>query len=371
MNNSEELGSVLVVGGCGFLGHHIVRQLLQASDVTQVTVLDLTTHLYRIDGAHYMSGSITSSEDVMCALNTAKPNVIFHTVSPQALGSNDQFTEVNVNGTRNLLECSQVCGFARAFVYTSSSSVVHDNYSDLAGATEDWPVLFAPQQPEHYSHTKALAENIVLKANAVAGIRTCVIRPAGMFGEGDRTATGNVIASAKEGNHKIQIGDNSKLFDWTYVENNADAQILAARALLRSHTRLPPDNLRVDGEAFVITNDEPWPFWTFLRTMGAAAGYPTKEEDIWVIPASIMWIMVLITEYLYLVFTLGRKQPRFTRAKVKYMTIHRYFDISKAKTRLCYSPKVSMEEGIARTVKWYAELTSEERESSEAFRRLN
>ncbi|KAF1948957.1 putative 3-beta hydroxysteroid dehydrogenase/isomerase family protein [Byssothecium circinans] len=370
MASTEQLGSVLVVGGCGFLGHHIVRKLIQAGDASNVTVLDVKTDLYRIEGAHYISGSITSPEDVKRALDAAKPKLIFHTVSPQALGSNKVFTDVNVNGTRNLLDCAQSSGFVRALVYTSSSSVVHDNHSDIAGATEDLPLLFTPEQKEHYSHTKALAEKMVIDANKIAGIRTCAIRPAGMFGEGDRTTTGNIIASAKEGKHKIQIGDNSKLFDWTYVGNNADAQILAARALLRCQVQEPREDLKVDGEAFVITNDQPWPFWTFLRAMGAAAGYPTKKEDIRVIPAGVMWVGVVITEFLYFVFTFGRKQPRFTRAKIKYMTIDRYFDITKAKKRLGYSPQVSMEEGIQRTVEWYANMTNQERNHGDAFRKL-
>lgn len=152
-----------------------------------------------------------------------------------------------------------------------------------------------PQQTELYSHTKALAEELVLKANNIGGIRTCAIRPAGMFGEGDRTTIGNIIGSAKEGKNKIQIGDNSKLFDWTYVGNNVYPQLLAARALLRSHTEPQPDDRKVDGEAFVITNDNPWPFWDFTRAVGAAAGYPVKKEDVWTIPAGFMWAVVLIT----------------------------------------------------------------------------
>ncbi|KAF2252902.1 sterol-4-alpha-carboxylate 3-dehydrogenase [Trematosphaeria pertusa] len=370
MEPANQLSSVLVIGGCGFLGHHIVRKLLQSDDVSQVTVVDLRTDFYRVEGAHYIKGSITSRDDVMCALDTARPRVIFHTVSPQALGNPRLFTEVNIGGTRNLLECAQSCGFTKALVYTSSSSVVHDNYSDLAAVTEDMPLLFMPQQPELYSHTKAVAEKMVLDANKIAGIRTCAIRPAGMIGEGDRTTAGNIIGGAKEGKYRIQIGDDSKLFDWTYVGNNADAQLLAARALLRSHTSPPPDNLKVDGEAFVITNDDPRPFWNFLRTMGAAAGYPVKKEDVWAIPASLMWAGVFITEILYFVFTLGRKQPRFTRANIKYMTIHRYFDISKAKTRLGYVPQLSLEDGIQRTVQWYWSITQEEKDQSDSFRKL-
>jgi sterol-4alpha-carboxylate 3-dehydrogenase (decarboxylating) len=279
MDSVDSLGSVLVFGGCGFLGHHIVQKLLQAPDVSQVTVLDLNTDSSTFEGVRYITGSITSSGDVTRALREAKPGTIFHTVSPQALGNPKLFNEVNVEGTRNLLQCIKNTQTVKALVYTSSSSVIHDNRSDLAGVTEALPLLFLPQQTELYSHTKAIAAEMVLGANTPSGLglRTCALRPAGMFGEGDLTTTGNIIASAKEGKHKIQIGDNSKLFDWTYVGNHADAQLLAARGLLRAYSQPQPADRKIDGEAFVITNDQPWPFWSFLRAMGSAAGYPVSS----------------------------------------------------------------------------------------------
>jgi sterol-4alpha-carboxylate 3-dehydrogenase (decarboxylating) len=298
MAQPDALGSVLVIGGCGFLGHHLVQTLLDAKDVSQVTVLDLFSDRYRVKGARYVVGNITSHEDVRKALREAKPQVVFNTAAPQALGDPTLFNEVNIEGTRTLLECVRGNGIVKALVHTSSSSVVHDNRSDLAGATEDLPLLFFPEQSELYSHTKAVGEDMILTANNIGGVQTCAMRPANMFGEGDRTTTGNIIASAKEGKHRIQVGDNSKLFDWTYVGNMAYAQVLAARILLRSRVELHPDDRKVDGEAFVITNDSPWPFWTFVRAMGAAAGYPTNKKDVYTIPAGLMWIFVLVTEWL-------------------------------------------------------------------------
>jgi sterol-4alpha-carboxylate 3-dehydrogenase (decarboxylating) len=86
MSSTDALGSVLVLGGCGFLGHHIVRKLLEADYVSQVSVLDLDSGTYKFNGVSYIVGSITSREDVAKAINEAKPRVVFHTVSPQALG---------------------------------------------------------------------------------------------------------------------------------------------------------------------------------------------------------------------------------------------------------------------------------------------
>jgi sterol-4alpha-carboxylate 3-dehydrogenase (decarboxylating) len=61
------------------------------------------------------------------------------------------------------------------------------------------------------------------------------------------------------GHTRMQIGDNSNLFDWTYIGNHAHVHVLAADALLEAYKspNLPPESERVDGEVFYTTNDEP------------------------------------------------------------------------------------------------------------------
>jgi sterol-4alpha-carboxylate 3-dehydrogenase (decarboxylating) len=355
-SSSALLGSVLVLGGCGFLGHHIVKQVMLASDVAKVTVLDIDTSKNRIDGVDYISGSITSNHDVELAFKTAEPTVVFHTASPDPLSTdNTLFSAVNIDGTKIVICYAQASQSTKALVYTSSSSVIHDNWSALVKATEEAPVIFHPQQPVWYSHTKAVAETLVLSANCEK-LRTAAIRPAGLFGEGDTMSITSIISNAREGKARMQIGDNSNSFDWTYVGNHAYAQMLAARALVRRYSGPPPaEDMRVDGEAFVITNDDPWKFWTFFRGVAAAAGYPTPEKDVIVVPWRLMMGIAWVLEWGYWIFTFGTQQPRITQARIKYTASERTLDIAKAKKRLGYRPRVSMQEGINRSAKWYIE----------------
>jgi sterol-4alpha-carboxylate 3-dehydrogenase (decarboxylating) len=66
-----------------------------------------------------------------------------------------------------------------------------------------------------------------------------------------------MIANARTGRAIFQIGDDTNLFDFAYIGNTAYAHILAAEALLReSDGRAPDGPLKVNGEAFFITNDE-------------------------------------------------------------------------------------------------------------------
>jgi len=329
---------------------------LLAPDVIEVTVFDVNTLKNRISGVEYINGSITSKNDVELAFLTAEPTTVFHTVSPDPFSkSNQLFQAVNVDGTKIVLSCAQNCESTKALIYTSSSSVIHDNWSDLIQATEQAPVIFMPTQPEFYSHTKAIAETLVLKANRDR-IRTAAIRPAGLFGEGDTMTVTSVISNAREGKGRLQIGNGSNVFDWTYVENNAYAQLLTARALIHSYSAPSlAESARVDGEAFNITNDEPWRFWTFTRALAATAGYPTPDKHLIVVPWRLMMGLAWVLEWGFWIFTFGKQEPRLTRARVKYTTMERTLDITKAKERLGYRPQVGMQEGIIRSAKWFLE----------------
>lgn len=83
-----------------------------------------------------------------------KPNVVIHTASPRYDSPKEIMYKVNVDGTKNLLKIAQEAG-VKAFVYTSSASVISDNKTDLINANEEYPVVTGDAQPEYYTHTKA------------------------------------------------------------------------------------------------------------------------------------------------------------------------------------------------------------------------
>lgn len=186
------LGSVLVVGGCGFLGWHIVDQLLNFPSetdpsaalpkitddarfklpllgdryprcVAKVSVVDLRTTNNRLPGAQYYDGDITSVDSMMEVFRRVKPDIVIHTASPSMLeGNKPLLRKVNVDGTKTLLEVAggehgNWGGKCKAFVYTSSSSVVHDTQSNLVNVDEEWPYVRGEQQLEYYSETKVCA----------------------------------------------------------------------------------------------------------------------------------------------------------------------------------------------------------------------
>lgn len=93
----------------------------------------------------------------------------------------------------------------RVLVYTSSSSVVHNNLTDLVRVTEDMAKCYLPEHTEFYTYTKARAEDMVLEANRTHGLLTTVVRGVALFGEGDQTTIPQMVASARSFRSKIQV----------------------------------------------------------------------------------------------------------------------------------------------------------------------
>jgi len=351
------LGSVLVIGGCGFLGHHIVKQLTLPGFLgTAVSVLDLDTRRNRQPSVSYYEADITSANDVRRVYLEAKPQVVIHTASPIfSSKSGDIYHAVNVEGTRILLETAGQTGHTVAFIYTSSPSVVHDGASDLVMADERLPVLRGSSQPEIYNRTKGIAENYVLAANRRCnGIVTCAIRPSNMFGAGDTQLLSALLNTCKQGTTRFQLGDNSNLFDFTCVSNAAHAHILAAQQLLDTTPDTPADK-KVNGEAFLITNDQPYYFWDFVHAVWGAARYQIKPEEVWVIPVGLGLFIAEILEWMFWLFSFGSREPNLTKKKIRYSALTRTFRIDKAKSRLKYEPIMEIGEGIRTGVKWYLE----------------
>ncbi|KAJ5183902.1 hypothetical protein N7492_001518 [Penicillium capsulatum] len=395
---SIELGNVLVVGGCGFLGWHIVDHLLNFPSETDpsvalpkpqgdarfefptlgsrfpdykanVSVVDLRTTHNRLPGATYYDGDITSVESMMKVFSAVKPDVVIHTATPSVLdGNKDLLHKVNVEGTRTLVQVAggehgNWGGKCKAFVYTSSSSVVHDTQSDLINVNEEWPLVRGRFQLEYYSETKADAEEIVLKYNqqSPTGMVTCAIRPAGIHGEKDTTVTHKILehgAKASQTVLKMQLGENDNLFDFTYVGNVAYAHMLAAFRLVATYDRIesnqggPLEHERVDGEAFNITNDSPIYFWDVTRAMWALIGRVVEPHEVWSLPEGLLGVVGGMAESVMGMFG---KTPRLTQRMVRYSCMTRYYSVDKAKYRLAYLPVVPVDEGIARAVGYVVE----------------
>ncbi|CAG8451455.1 13953_t:CDS:2, partial [Dentiscutata erythropus] len=317
----------LVIGGDGFVGRWIVEMLLKRGE-KNVSVFDIAQRYFDKEVTHYV-GDLSNYNDIDNAIRKSNATSVIHTASPHyGSSSNELFWKVNVDGTKNVIDSCAANG-VKKLVYTSSGSVIYDGVNELVNANETTPLPEIPM--DVYTETKAKGERLVLEANGTNGLLTCAIRPSGIFGPNDKQFIPPAIRVMEQGQTKFQIGDNSNLMDWTYVENVAYAHLLASDKLF--------DGSPVAGEAFHITNDTPIPFWDLLRFFWAQFGhYPPYIIKF---PKSAGFIIASLAE-LASYFT--GKEPGFTRQRVRFSCNNRYFNIDKAKRLLGYEPLVDLEE---------------------------
>ncbi|KAF9993755.1 hypothetical protein BGZ65_010685, partial [Modicella reniformis] len=216
----------LVTGGNGFLGRWIVQDLIQRTDYS-ITILDIfiPANAQSTDRITYITGDITDANAVRTALQGH--DICLHVASPPHHFPPEKFKWINIDGTQNVIDACLSEKVSR-LIYTSSASVLSDG-SPLENADETFPI---PKTfIETYAETKAIAEQMILKANCQQ-LLTCSLRPSGIFGPGDTQGTPGFMDVLKKGQHVLQIGNNSGLFDWTYVENVAYAHVIAAQKLV-------------------------------------------------------------------------------------------------------------------------------------------
>ncbi|KAK7751098.1 erg26, C-3 sterol dehydrogenase [Diatrype stigma] len=362
------LSPAIVTGGCGFIGFHLVTGLLEREPDCQIHVIDIDTSHNRVPGVIYHTCDISPLSDVEVVFNQAKPKTVFHVACPDSTVQQPSvFHRVNVIGARNLLISARNVETVQAFINTSTSSVIHDNLTDLVDADETFPVLQYPAQKRIYTLTKAEAEAEILAANRENGdssMLTVSMRPATAFGERDTVTMGKIVANARAGKAKFQMGPGGNMYDFVYISNLVDAHLLAAEALVSAYGKPPPPlEQRVDGQSFNVTNDEPVEFWEFQRAIAASVGLPVRKEDIRIIPKWIALLMAAVNEWISWMRTWGREQPIVTREAIRLTTITRTLNGEKAKRVLGYKPKVSMRDGLAKAGKWFIEEDARARDT--------
>ena len=357
----ESFGPVLVIGGCGFVGFHIVRHLLEDPSSGPISVLSRNPNLNRCEGVSYHTGNINALDEMRKTLADIRPRLIYHAAAPRAsdpaVQPSDHF-KTSVEGTRNVLACATESPYVKALIYTSTCSV-SEGYQHF-NIDETAPLWEQDSDTLPYFKFKALADTLVRKANSPLdndgkGLLTATLRISFVYGERDTQSIPGMLHTAEKGQTKIQLGDNKNLVDPTYVGNVAIAHLQAGKKLLASEAGSL--DLKVDGEAFQVTEGDPQPFWTWARMIWRLAGDKTRPEDVTVIPRWLALSMARGLEWVFYLVTFGRVRPPLTMSVlyIQYSMNTSTYDISKARTRLGYDPVVDKEAHLKRSIAWELE----------------
>lgn len=184
----NNLGSVCVVGGCGFVGFHIVRHLLRSSSCDAISVVSRNPKTNRLPGVNYQAGDITDIASIRSVILQLCPSVIIHAACPNATSATAKaFDQVTVQGTQNMLQVAREAPSVKVFIFTSSATMAAGpEHIDLDEST---PLADSDPNSHPYATTKAQADKMVLRANkAIAGeddpgLLTACIRLPIVYGE--------------------------------------------------------------------------------------------------------------------------------------------------------------------------------------------
>ncbi|KAF8848967.1 NAD(P)-binding protein [Acephala macrosclerotiorum] len=371
-----QLGDVLVIGGCGFLGHHVVKFLRKEPSVTSISVMCRSPFKNKFEGVTYHIGNITNLDHCRHVIQQLKPNVIFNTASPHAYKDHinvPNIFKVNVDGNVNLLQAAYEVGTVKAYVYTSSGPIIAGSGSGYDHADESHPTLVVPKpiKGDPYHLAKAMGDKLVLEANGKNGIRTCTIRPTALYGEGDGQMVGPVVKALEDSQTSVWTGYNDIDMDVVYVGHVAIAEVQAAKGLLAEI--IDPKAPKVSGEAFNITDDQPSPPLTFFRKYWALCGDETPLSSVWYIHPTLVLIMAHIAEWIVWATTWGKFRPEsLILERMEFVLFTRTYSIQKARDRLGFKPwedqdYASQDEALKGA---YSETTRPDAYSGEEIRRI-
>ncbi|MGA3193095.1 MAG: SDR family oxidoreductase [Candidatus Bathyarchaeia archaeon] len=323
MTNSAKYRRILVTGGAGFIGSHVVDKLMEDGYV--VTVIDNlhTGSLTNIDrhtdnpNLSFINGDIRDIDLVKKALKDV--DVVFHeaALASVSLSVKDPiFTDqINVEGTLDLLKASCDQNVKR-FIYASSAAV----YGKTKSSCKKEDDHLSPASP--YGVSKLAAENYVQVFQRLYGIETVCLRYFNVYGPRQKVdvhgSYGGVISifinRILKNMPPIINGDGEQTRDFVYIHDVVKANMLAM------------NTEKGIGEAFNIAT-------------GKGASINKVAETL---------KQIMNKKELKDIHT----EPRPTDIK------HGYADISKAREILGYEPQFSIEEGLADLVHWYTKKNS-------------
>ncbi|XP_053305352.1 short-chain dehydrogenase/reductase family 42E member 1 [Spea bombifrons] len=328
--------TVLITGGGGYFGHRLGCILHKRG--VHVILFDVRKPALEIpEGIRFVQGDIRDLSEVEEAFTGA--SCVFHTASYGMSGreqlQKSKIEEINVKGTENVIQACIKRGIPR-LIYTSTFNVVFGGQV-IKNGDESLPYLPLHLHPDNYSRTKSVAEMKVLKANnsqlenGRGLLKTCALRPAGIYGPGEQRHIPRIIGYLEKGLFKCVHGDPSTLVQFVHVDNLVSAHILAAESMK------PEKNEVAAGQAYFISDGPPVNNFEFFRPLVENLGYefPTRR-----LPLFLIYFFAFVTEWIhFLVSPVYNFQPLLTRTEVYKTGVTHYFSIEKAKRDLGYEPQ--------------------------------
>ncbi|MBX7144643.1 MAG: NAD-dependent epimerase/dehydratase family protein [Oligoflexia bacterium] len=325
----------LVTGATGFVGGHLARRLLQEGAKVTILVRPNSPALagkavaeLKSLGAEVALGDVSDREAVFSAIKGQA--YIFHCAAlyREARFSDDLYFKVNLEGTKNVLDAAVASGVKRA-VHTSTIGV----HSHISNPPADETEPYHPT--DVYQVSKVEAEKYARALFESGALRGAIIRPAMIWGEGDRRILKLFRGIARR--RLPLIGSGKEWTHWIYVHDLVDAYIAAA---LRKEAV---------GQLYIIAGRRPVPMREVYRTIAGLAG-------VKLLPISVpAWPIQLLGSLVEAACRPFGWEPPLHRRRADFFIKNRAFDTTKALRDLAFCPRYDFEEEAQRVFTWYKE----------------
>lgn len=319
---------VLVTGGTGFTGSHLVRRLLDRGD--NVTVLDYQPGLFadelRTRGARIVLGSVADRD--LVHETTRGTEVVYHVAAAfrEINVPKSHYWNVNVNGTRYVCEAAERHG-VRKVLYTSTQGV-HGHVARPPG-NEDSPI----KPEDYYQYTKYEGE-VVCREFLDRGLDITIVRPTAIYGPGDPGRFLMLYRMAQRGRF-LMFGNGTTTYHPVYIDNLVDLFELA-----ETHPN-------AKGRVYIGGDEHYYTLNDLVTAVARAIDVPLRITHL---PFWPLWTAAVAVEFACMPL---RISPPIFRRRVDWFRQMRAFSIDRAKSELGYAPKVGLDEGLRRTGEWY------------------
>jgi len=308
-----------VTGAAGFLGSQIVEKLCQIGE-TDITAFDIIKCDHTFEGVNYVQGTVLDKELLLKL--TKNVDYIHHNAALVPLTkSGREFYNVNVIGTRNIVECCQ---------RNNVKNLIHMSSSAIYGLPKDMPITDkTPYAPiEIYGQSKLDGEKEVWRYMDEGGRASC-IRPRTIIGGKSRLGIFQILFEwVSEGKNIYVIGDGNNQFQFLHVDDLIDASIKAA---FSEHNGL----YNIGAAEYRTLRED-------LEALCAYAGTGSRVKSL---PVGLTKLGLYLMD----------KAKLSPLAPWHYLTYHKpfVFDISKAQRELGWAPKHSNEKSLVESYEWY------------------
>ncbi len=322
--------NILVTGGTGFIGSHLVEQLSAKGYHVRCLVRKNSniSHIQNVC-SEFVYGDLLDVRSLESAVRNAK--YIFHLAAASGRSRpKEDYYSVNVLGTRNLLKaCFRFNVNLDNFIYVSSVSAVGPSMNEFP-LTEESPCL----PVDFYGESKLAGEKVVSEYGNK--LPATIIRPSLVYGPREKGRY-KVLWHMKmtEKGFRIGVGSKKGMFSIIYVKDLVEGFLAAA------------ESNKSEGQKYILCNQNPTSFDEICKLSATALQKKTIPIRV---PYFVRESAALLLEF-YARMTNTR--PLIRRKRSPHRSQHWVYDSSKAKRELSFQPRTSLQEGIENTAAWY------------------